>query len=154
MPRNPFSFISLAPPVSFLLQAIKAALGPLPFFQDEDDVDKGKDDKGKTKDSVDAATPIPTQQASHRPAVLADGSYASQTAITDTVTTSSLSSTAPNIRQATCNFVPVNQIQFHSCSSCNCVPSLVLRSVLLCRSCGFALCVYNVYLPKHLSEVL
>lgn len=82
------------------LQAIKTALGPLPFFQDEDDVEKGKDekDKSKTKDNIDAATPIPAQQASHRPAVLADGSYASQTAITDTVTTSSLSSTAPNIR--------------------------------------------------------
>ena len=84
------------------LQTIKSALGPLPFFHDEDEAEKGKDDKGKgsTKGDADAKTPIPVQQASHRPAVLADGSYASQTAITDTVTTSSLSSTAPNIRFA------------------------------------------------------
>lgn len=83
-----------------MLQAIKSALGPLPFFQDEDDVENGKDekDKAKIKDGADAATPISAQQTSHRPAVLADGSYASQTAITDTVTTSSLSPTAPNIR--------------------------------------------------------
>ena len=84
-----------------LLQAIKSALGPLPFFQDEDDVaETGKDekDKAKTQDGADAVTPISVQQTSHRPAVLADGSYASQTAITDTVTTNSLSSTAPNIR--------------------------------------------------------
>lgn len=82
------------------LQAIKSALGPLPFFQDEDDAGNGKDekDKAKTKDGADAVTPISVQQTSHRPAVLADGSYASQTAITDTVTTSSLSSNAPNIR--------------------------------------------------------
>ena len=82
------------------LQTIKSALGPLPFFHDEDEAEKGKDDKGKgsTKGDIDAETPIPVQQASHRPAVLADGSYASQTAITDTITTSSLSSTAPNIR--------------------------------------------------------
>ena len=84
------------------VQTIKSALGPLPFCHDEDEAEKGKDDKGKggTKGDVDAETPIPVQQASHRPAVLADGSYASQTAITDTVTTSSLSSTAPNIRFA------------------------------------------------------
>lgn len=83
-----------------LLQAIKSALGPLPFFQDDDDAEKGKDekDKIKTKDGIDATTSISVQQTSHRPAVLADGSYASQTAITDTVTTSTLSSTAPNIR--------------------------------------------------------
>ncbi|KAA6416886.1 MAG: coatomer subunit beta-1-like [Trebouxia sp. A1-2] len=82
------------------LETIKSALGPLPFFHDEDEAEKGKDDKGKasTKGDIDAETPIPVQQASHRPAVLADGSYASQTAITDTITTSSLSSTAPNIR--------------------------------------------------------
>lgn len=87
-------------PVCMLLQAIKSALGPLPFFQDEDDVEKGKDekDKAKTKDDIDATTSISVQQTSHRPAVLADGSYASQTAITDTVTTSTLSSTTPNIR--------------------------------------------------------
>ena len=83
-----------------LLQAIKSALGPLPFFQDEDDAEKGKDERkrGENKGASDADNPIPVQQASHRPAVLADGSYASQTAITDTVTTSSMSSTAPNIR--------------------------------------------------------
>lgn len=85
-----------------LLQAIKSALGPLPFFQDEDDVGNSKDEKDKdkanTKDGADAVTPISVQQTSHRPAVLADGSYASQTAITDTVTTSSLSANAPNIR--------------------------------------------------------
>lgn len=82
------------------LQAVKSALGPLPFFHDEDEAEKGRDDKGKgsTKGDIGAETPIPVQQASHRPAVLADGSYASQTAITDTVTTSSLSSAAPNIR--------------------------------------------------------
>ncbi|DBB17526.1 hypothetical protein WJX82_003794 [Trebouxia sp. C0006] len=82
------------------LETIKSALGPLPFFHDEDEAEKGRDDKskGSTKGDIDAETPIPVQQASHRPAVLADGSYASQTAITDVVTTSSLSSTAPNIR--------------------------------------------------------
>ncbi len=87
-------------------QTIKSALGPLPFFHDEDEAEKGKDDKGKgsTKGDIDAETPMPVQQASHRPAVLADGSYASQTAITDTITTSSLSSTAPNIRLAHWSF--------------------------------------------------
>lgn len=79
------------------MQTIKAALGPLPFFQDEEDVDKRKDDK--SKDTAAAAAATPAQQTAHtRPAVLADGSYASQTAITDSVPTSILTATAPNIR--------------------------------------------------------
>ena len=79
------------------VQTIKAALGPLPFFRDEEDGEKSKDDKGK---EVATASPTaPAHQAAHtRPAVLADGSYASQTAITDSVPTSTLTATAPNIR--------------------------------------------------------
>lgn len=97
------------------LQTIKSALGPLPFFHDEDEAEKGRDDKskGSTKGDIDAETPIPVQQASHRPAVLADGSYASQTAITDVVTTSSLSSTAPNIR---CVHWPSDNLMHRSCT--------------------------------------
>lgn len=79
------------------VQTIKAALGPLPFFRDEEDGEKSKDDKGK--EAASAPSTAPAHQAAHtRPAVLADGSYASQTAITDSVPTSTLTTTAPNIR--------------------------------------------------------
>ena len=83
--------------MGFCIQTIKAALGPLPFFRDEEDGEKSKDDK--SKDSREAAASAPAHQSAHtRPAVLADGSYASQTAITDSVPTSTLTATAPNIR--------------------------------------------------------
>ena len=84
------------------LQAIKAALGSPPFFKEEDGQaqQNGASEEGsKTEGS---ATTSKGQQASHRPAVLADGSYASQTALTDTFTMPSMASNSPlNLRWVT-----------------------------------------------------
>ena len=49
-------------------QVIKAAIGPLPLFKEDEEGEEGE-----------AAAPLPTvQPATNRPAVLADGSYATQ----------------------------------------------------------------------------
>ncbi len=86
---------------NMLLQAIKAALGAPPFFKEEDGQaqQNGSTEGSKAEGSTTTAK---AQQASHRPAVLADGSYASQTALTDTFTMPSMASNSPlNLRWVT-----------------------------------------------------
>ena len=85
--------------VNMPLQAIKAALGAPPFFKEEDGQaqQNGASEEGSKAEG--SATAAKAQQASHRPAVLADGSYASQTALTDTFTMPSMASNSPlNLR--------------------------------------------------------
>ena len=88
--------------VKLLPQAIKAALGAPPFFKEEDGQaqQNGASEEGSKADGT--PTTAKAQQASHRPAVLADGSYASQTALTDTFTMPSMASNSPlNLRWVT-----------------------------------------------------
>lgn len=72
------------------MQVVKAALGPMPFFKEADDT------------AEDAAVEsVATLEVGHaRPAVLADGSYATQTALADTFTLGSVGSNTPNLRCA------------------------------------------------------
>jgi coatomer subunit beta len=62
--------------VEAALETIRQALGPVPFQSSSDDSQQPSQANG---------TVAPAHTASHRPAVLADGSYASQTAVTDTI---------------------------------------------------------------------
>ncbi len=60
--------------VTAALEMLKGCLGPLPFLKENED---GEDDEEKEEEV--ASVPAPIQKA--RPVVLADGSYATQTAI-------------------------------------------------------------------------
>ena len=85
--------------LNVLLQAIKAALGAPPFFKEEDGQAQQNGPSEESGKAEGSATTAKAQQASHRPAVLADGSYASQTALTDTFTMPSMASNSPlNLR--------------------------------------------------------
>ncbi|KAK9813120.1 hypothetical protein WJX72_009365 [[Myrmecia] bisecta] len=79
--------------IDMALEVIRSSLGPLPFF-------KGPEEEGEAAppEAVTDAPPKGYQPATNRPAVLADGSYATQTALADTFTLPSLSSSAPNLR--------------------------------------------------------
>lgn len=59
-----------------ILQVIRSGLGPLPFVKDKDE--KAGDDADEPEEAP-APAPAP---ASNRPAVLPDGSYATQVCIT------------------------------------------------------------------------
>ena len=87
---------------NMLLQAIKAALGAPPFFKEEDGQAQQNGSTVEGSKAEGSNTTAKAQQASHRPAVLADGSYASQTALTDTFTMPSMASNSPlNLRWVT-----------------------------------------------------
>lgn len=79
-----------------MVQVIKAGMGSLPFFKDEDE-QAAEDAKaeGKSIEQVQAPSAMPI---SNRPAVLADGSYATQSALSDTFALPSLSTTQLNLR--------------------------------------------------------
>lgn len=53
---------------------IKTCLGPLPLFKEREEGEGGEE-------AAPTSLPIPIQMAAARPAVLADGSYATQTAL-------------------------------------------------------------------------
>ena len=77
------------------MQKISTSLGPLPLVKERSDEDgeQGGDDAGSQ------AAAKPYQAAVGRPAVLADGSYATQTALADTFTPSISKDNPPNLRQ-------------------------------------------------------
>lgn len=77
------------------LQVINVVLGPLPFLKEED----GAEEAGGGEV---AQAPVPVISAAHRPAVLADGSYASQTALADNFagSTTVMGGSIPNLRCA------------------------------------------------------
>ena len=73
---------------------IKAALGPLPFVREDDESNLAADTT-----TGDSMAPAPSAPASQRPAVLSDGSYATQTAMADTFTAPmALGAQTPNLR--------------------------------------------------------
>ena len=78
------------------LQVIKAGMGSLPFFKDEEE-QAAEDAKaeGKSIEQVQMPSAMPV---SNRPAVLADGSYATQSALSDTFALPALSVTQLNLR--------------------------------------------------------
>lgn len=56
------------------VEMIKGCLGPLPLFREREEGEEGEEE-------APTSLPIPIQMAAARPAVLADGSYATQTAL-------------------------------------------------------------------------
>lgn len=56
------------------MEMIKTCLGPLPLFKEREEGEGGEEE-------APTSLPIPIQLAAARPAVLADGSYATQTAL-------------------------------------------------------------------------
>ena len=74
---------------------IHSSLGPLPFLKDEDD------EEGVANGTEAAQAPVPIVAAANRPAVLADGSYATQTALADTFagSTTVVGGSIPNLRR-------------------------------------------------------
>eukprot|EP00884_Botryococcus_braunii_P022038 jgi/Botrbrau1/8518/Bobra.0029s0022.1 len=72
-------------------EVLKSAMGPMPLFKE----DVGEGDAGAEEESV---KPV-LQPVSNRPAVLADGSYATQTALADTFALPmATTNSAPNLR--------------------------------------------------------
>ncbi|CAL8470680.1 g10222 [Coccomyxa elongata] len=73
------------------LDVIRTGLGSIPFVKD-------KDEKADEEEVVEDI-PTPAMPASNRPAVLPDGSYATQTALADTFALpASMAASAPNLR--------------------------------------------------------
>ncbi|KAK9833410.1 hypothetical protein WJX81_002667 [Elliptochloris bilobata] len=83
--------------ISAALEVIKASLGPLPFVREDAD---GEEPGANGTEPAAAPPPPPPMPASNRPAVLPDGSYASQTALADTFAgaTALGAAAAPNLR--------------------------------------------------------
>ncbi|CAL5220396.1 g2403 [Coccomyxa viridis] len=78
--------------INAALEVIRSGLGPLPFVKDKDEKEEG--DEEPEEAPARASAP-----ASNRPAVLPDGSYATQTAMADTFSLpASMSASAPNLR--------------------------------------------------------
>ena len=77
------------------MQVINSSLGPLPFFKEANAEVPEANGEAST-------TPVLVQPAAHRPAVLADGSYATQTALADTFagSTTVIGGSTPNLRCA------------------------------------------------------
>ena len=73
---------------------VNASLGPLPFLKEEEE------ESGQANGESPAQAPVPVVAAAHRPAVLADGSYATQTALADTFagSTTVIGGAIPNLR--------------------------------------------------------
>lgn len=60
--------------IATAVEMIKTCLGPLPLFKEREEGEGGEEE-------APTSLPIPIQMAAARPAVLADGSYATQTAL-------------------------------------------------------------------------
>ena len=92
------------------LQVIKSGMGSLPFFKDEEE-QAAEDAKaeGKSIEQVQAPSAMPV---SNRPAVLADGSYATQSALSDTFALPSLSTTQLNLRWSSLHNPPPPPLPF------------------------------------------
>lgn len=84
--------------IAAAVEMIKSCLGPLPLFKQ-----RGED--GEEEEAEATSLPIPIQAAAARPAVLADGSYATQTAlpgesaaVAGSAAAASAASNVPNLR--------------------------------------------------------
>lgn len=79
------------------LDVVKQAIGPLPLIPAEATPEEGQEDgTGATEENTPAASSIP---ASSRPAILADGTYATQTSVVESATLADEAlDSAPNIR--------------------------------------------------------
>ena len=81
---------STTPMFPSFTQVIKSAIGPLPLFSEEEETEESGDS------SLQPAAP--TMPATNRPAVLADGSYATQVAIPDSFSLGTVGGNTANLR--------------------------------------------------------
>lgn len=85
-------YSSSAADIDAAQEVIKQGLGPLPLLSE------GTEDAAE-EDAKKEAAPAPATVGSKRPAVLADGTYATQTAVVETVVAATaLASSVPNLR--------------------------------------------------------